>query len=201
MKFNTYRMTSFKEFYKLQEVIDSTVANDVEWKEPPIKNRNASAVFKVGGVSYWITFAVNNASKFFNSMPNAKEYSVSFDMMREHNEGWKPVAQPAITTPTATSSANVSQADAMYSRTGTGNASGIFGAVIGILNQFYMKVNPEIISWIPHDPKLASMYKLLVRKFGQGKYTRVNPVYMIGDTIVRNDLLPYLNPQYVQVAR
>lgn len=206
-------MTSFKEFFALQEVIDTTAAQDVVWQKQPQVGGNAKAIFRAGNFAYWISFSANNASNLFTDKRQAYAYSISFDAVR--NSNGQPItfhqavaqqqqlqARSNAAPPSKKGFGGVvdtPNADIPYvtpgnfSRTGVG-ASQVLGSVVGVINQFEQAVRPEIIQWIPADMKLQRMYKMLITKFSQGRYTLVADQTML----VRNDLVPYIEPKWLE---
>jgi len=201
-------MDSFKEFFALQEIIDSPSADQVIWQRGPQAGGKSKAIFRAGNFGYWIEFSASEANRYFTDQRQAYAYSISFDAVRD-NQG-QPIAfhqlmqqyqqqQPAATANKPFKGGSPQQqpnsdipfvTPGNFSRTG-GGATQVFGPVIAVVREFCQKVRPEVIQWIPADHKLQRMYKMLIKKFAGGEYTLVGDHAML----VRNDLLNDLRPE------
>lgn len=213
---------NFKEFLLINEAVD-VEGKDINWVAPPQVGDDAKAFFANNGVGYYIIFSPYDSSVFFKNR-RSTGYTVAFDALRD--ELGRPLRydqalanqqfdNPIIRTPqlptkkqprqsprpgSANEFGNQQPIGGAYARTNTGGL-GVMGSVAAAMQQFFVALKPDVLSWKPIDANLGRVYKLVTNKFAKGKYTLVEPVYSaIGDTLIRNDLLNYISRNSIKTS-
>ncbi len=200
-------MYTFADYIKLHEILDTIQdqPGTIQWPKPPSPGQKALANFNAGNVGYTMSFEPFDASMYFNG-GQAYGYMISFDAIRNSSGEPVPLQQQnagrenpiigQVQPPSKKGQYTVSPTGGSYKRVNAGpaNSTGTFQRVLGAMKEFVTKVQPEVLGWTPADPQLHRMYRMLIKKHAVGRYTPVGGQ----DTLVRDDLLKNLKPNYQQ---